>query len=123
MLQNSQRDIVDLRRKIISGDERPVVAIGGFMTNSLRFHRLTRLALLAALAALLIPLQLTAAAGATHHHYKLIDLGTFGGPGSYLNTSDNAEWPIINNAGTVVGGADTSVQTPVPGCYQPVGKS
>jgi probable HAF family extracellular repeat protein len=73
-------------------------------------------------AALAIPIHLAAQELATtHHHYKLIDLGTFGGPGSYLNTSDSSEWPIINNAGNVVGGADTSILTPVPGCYQPVG--
>ncbi len=74
------------------------------------------------LAALTAPIHVGAQElTAPHHHYKLIDLGTFGGPGSYLNTSDSSEFPIINNAGTIVGGADTSMLTPVSGCYQPVG--
>jgi probable HAF family extracellular repeat protein len=76
-------------------------------------------ALFGLLAALLMPLQLFAQAPATHPHYKLIDLGTFGGPGSGVATEPGV--PIINNIGTVVGGADTSVLTPVSGCYQPVG--
>jgi probable HAF family extracellular repeat protein len=51
-----------------------------------------------------------------YHHYRLIDVGTFGGPFSVVNGGEN----FINNAGTIVGGADTSVPTPVPGCYNPV---
>jgi hypothetical protein len=34
-----------------------------------------------------------------HHHYKLIDLGTFGGPASYVNFNTD----VLNNRGTVVG--------------------
>jgi probable HAF family extracellular repeat protein len=92
------------------------------MLKSLRFVRVQGLrgsALLGLLAALLMPLQLFAQAPATHHHYKLRDLGTFGGPGGGVATEPGV--PIINNIGTVVGGADTSVLTPVPGCYQPIG--
>jgi probable HAF family extracellular repeat protein len=58
-------------------------------------------------------------AAAAHHHYKLIALGTFGGPGSAVNTEPGQ--PIINYLGTVVGSADTSVLTPEPGCYNPIG--
>jgi probable HAF family extracellular repeat protein len=57
----------------------------------------------------------------THHHYKLIDLGTFGGPISLVE-SEPTENDIINNTGTIVGGADTSVPTPEPGCYNPVNR-
>src|SRR4051794_10180237 len=38
-------------------------------------------------------------------HYKLIDLGTFGGP----NSAETQEFPYINDRGTVVGFADTAV--------------
>lgn len=38
-------------------------------------------------------------------HYRLIDLGTFGGP----NSAETQEFPFINNRGTVVGYADTAV--------------
>ena len=52
-----------------------------------------------------------------HHHYKLIDLGTFGGPGSFVAVEPGEA--IINNIGMVVGSADTSVLTPEPDCYSP----
>jgi probable HAF family extracellular repeat protein len=42
---------------------------------------------------------------ARHHHYKLIDLGTFGGPQS--GTQD--ELQVLNRRGMIAGGADTSV--------------
>jgi probable HAF family extracellular repeat protein len=40
-----------------------------------------------------------------HHHYQLIDLGTFGGPTSGLNFGTE----VVNNRGTVGGQADTSI--------------
>jgi len=46
-------------------------------------------------AALAIPVQLTAQQ--QHHHYKLIDLGTFGGPTS--STQD--ELQVLNTRGMV----------------------
>ena len=48
-----------------------------------------------------------------HHHYKFVDLGTFGGPTSGVNGEPSVQ--VINNAGTVVGVADTSILTPAPG--------
>jgi probable HAF family extracellular repeat protein len=81
--------------------------------------RSTRSALPALLTALfipLIPLQLFAQPPATHHHYKLFDLGTFGGP-----TSAYFSDPVVasaNNRGMVVGGADTSMSDPyAPFCF------
>lgn len=53
-----------------------------------------------------------------HHHYQLVDLGTFGGPFSVVNTEPTGDF--INHEGTIVGGADTSIPTPEPACYNPV---
>ena len=47
-----------------------------------------------------------------HHHYKLIDMGTFGGPNSFFSTPVSR---VINNRGTATGVADTSV--PDPNCF------
>jgi probable HAF family extracellular repeat protein len=43
-----------------------------------------------------------------HHHYKFVDLGTFGGPASYVNFFFNT----LNNQGTVVGNAETTIPQP-----------
>src|SRR5436309_10180746 len=53
------------------------------------------------LAALALPVPLAA----QHTRYKLIDIGTFGGPNSQVNGSPP---PMINNRGVVAGLADTS---------------
>jgi len=51
-----------------------------------------------------------------HQRYKLIDLGTFGGP---LSTFEGTA-RIINNQGTAVGAADTAVPDPfAPNCFSP----
>ncbi len=89
------------------------------MLRFVRTQGSTRLALFAALAVPSLFLHSSVAAAATHHHYKLIDVGTFGGPDSLVNTEPGH--PIINSHGTLVGGADTSVLTPIAGCYNPVG--
>ena len=67
---------------------------------------LTRL--LISFLALAVPISLAAQDHANkprHHHYKLIDLGTFGGPTSF--TQD--ELQVLNHRGMVAGSADTSV--------------
>jgi len=65
----------------------------------------------AGLAALALPIKLVA----QYPHYKLIDLGTFGGPNSFYASS-----PVVqsaNNRGDVVGGAETSRMDPLaPNC-------
>ena len=45
--------------------------------------------------------------------YNLVDLGTLGGPQSYLSIPDNYA-PVLNDQGTVVGSADTSTADPYP---------
>ena len=51
------------------------------------------------------------AQAAPHHHYNLVDLGTFGGPLAY--SSINGEgYRILNDAGVVAFGADTSMVDP-----------
>jgi probable HAF family extracellular repeat protein len=46
-----------------------------------------------------------------HAHYKLVDLGTFGGPASYFSNGFDG---ILNHHGTAGGWADTSTPDPVP---------
>jgi probable HAF family extracellular repeat protein len=48
----------------------------------------------------------------THHHYKLFDVGTFGGPASQYSVPSSAG---LNNRGTATGVADTSI--PDPNCF------
>jgi len=61
--------------------------------------------------ALALPVQLAAQG---NPQYKLIDLGTFGGPNSFPSPAGPGV-PILNNAGTVAGWADTT--TPDPTCF------
>jgi probable HAF family extracellular repeat protein len=48
-----------------------------------------------------------------HHQYKVVDLGTFGGPGSSVNCCEHQ----ITARGVVVGSADTAAANPNPGCF------
>ena len=56
-----------------------------------------------------------------HHHYKVIDIGTFGGPSSYINEGGDQGFfpgPIGNNAGAFTGWADMSTPDPyAPLCF------
>ena len=50
-----------------------------------------------------------------HYHYKLIDLGTFGGPGGLI---PNPSFPVLNRHGALVGASDTSFADPFdPNCF------
>jgi probable HAF family extracellular repeat protein len=88
-------------------------------------------------AALSLPIQLAAQGDtaqehhAKHHHYKVIDIGTFGGPESFfnnLNLTDRFFFStafyqfaqVRNRRGTFVGFADTATPDPFPPfCYIP----
>jgi probable HAF family extracellular repeat protein len=51
-----------------------------------------------------------------HHHYQLVDIGTFGGPASDLNTGNDGGLSvnIVNNQGALAGWADTATPDPYP---------
>jgi len=71
--------------------------------------------LLITLATLSVPSRVCAQQNV---RYRLVDLGTFGGP----NSSETLVSPYINNKGMVVGFADTSNADPFhPGAYIPRG--
>ena len=67
------------------------------------------------LALLAVPVRLVAQElkdqHTMHHHYRLIDLGTFGGVTSYINPVGNGG-PYINRRGMVVGSSMTSIPIP-----------
>ncbi len=64
------------------------------------------LIILIALVAVTLPVQLAA----QHTRYKLIDIGTFGGPASYVNPAPLMGSPDqVNSSGMTVGGALTSI--------------
>jgi len=79
------------------------------------------LAAIALFVALAIPVRLAAQNKPEHnnnhqfHHYKLMDLGTFGGPTGWLcndQTFGGGACPVLNNRGTIVSGADTTRPNP-----------
>jgi probable HAF family extracellular repeat protein len=75
-------------------------------------ERLT-LSTLVVLAALALPAQLTA----QHTRYKLIDIGTLGGPSAGGQGNGNGTSQFLTGSGTVVGGSDTSIPDPnAPNC-------
>jgi hypothetical protein len=85
----------------------------------MKSRTLTYIAATILFAGLPMPLRLAAQDNqdhrSKHHHYKLIDLGTFGGPGSTPTEFQQ----VLNNRGTVVGGADTPSLNPFPNCFNP----
>jgi probable HAF family extracellular repeat protein len=73
---------------------------------------------MALLVALAIPVSLVAKEHhAKHHKYKFVDLGTLGGPASYVSGGGMGN-QFLNNQGTVGGWADTSTPDPnAPNCF------
>ena len=49
-----------------------------------------------------------------HHHYKLVDMDTFGGPQSYFVYPDFTSEANVNDAGVAAGWADTPFPDPYP---------
>jgi probable HAF family extracellular repeat protein len=76
----------------------------------------TRIIAMTSLAALAIPAQVAAQDKQQHqhkfHHYQLVDVGTFGGPESYINPPFTfGSHNQINRRGVAVGGSGTSIPT------------
>ena len=81
------------------------------------------------LAALTIPVGLTAQEQeqkkdqkVKHHHYKLVDIGAFGGAQSLFDPGSGNDFDpfasVLNSSGTVAGFADTSLSDPfAPFCF------
>ena len=79
---------------------------------------LTCISTMTLFAVLAVPFQMGAQAQkAAHSRYRLIDIGTFGGPASFINAPFNTN-PELNNQGMTGGSSATS--TPLPpngGCF------
>ncbi|HST12000.1 MAG TPA: hypothetical protein VLL05_16605, partial [Terriglobales bacterium] len=70
-------------------------------------------------ATLAVPVQLAAQDerpdSPKHHHYKLIDVGTFGGPSGLYSHPSSVD---MNKRGMATGMADTGIQDPfAPNCF------
>jgi len=74
------------------------------------------IAAIIAIAAIMIPIRIQGQSEkGSHHHYKLIDVGTFGGPGGSIS---NPSSPVLNNGGMLVGYSDTAISDPFsPNCF------
>src|SRR3984893_5135431 len=68
-------------------------------------------ATLLAAAVLLLPRASAQEPSARHHSYKLIDLGTLGGPHSYGSVNGDG-FQLLNNSGVVASYADTALRDP-----------
>ena len=92
----------------------------------MKSRTLTCITAMTLFAALAVPIGFAAQDDAVqankpnHHHYKLVDLGTFSGPSSYLeidNGVNGAPNQVVNSQGTVAGWGDTSTPDPyAPNC-------
>jgi uncharacterized membrane protein len=89
------------------------------LASNERSRTLTWMIAMTFFATLALPLPLVAQDGQDlkhgHDHYKLIDIGTFGGPASQFSVPSAKG---LNNRGTTTGVADTSVPDPnCPNCF------
>jgi probable HAF family extracellular repeat protein len=69
-------------------------------------------------AALAVPVQLAAQdqqnPNAKHHHYQIVEIGTFGGPQSFLLQGGLSSYSFLNQHGSLSGDADTAAPEPFP---------
>src|SRR5262249_11331820 len=82
--------------------------------EAVKKNRWVFISALTVLATVAIPLQLSA----QQPRYKLIDMGTLGGPQSYLNPASGNDFGdftrVLNSGGCIVGFADTATPDPFP---------
>jgi probable HAF family extracellular repeat protein len=70
-------------------------------------------AIASAIIAFSFPLVSQEKTAKVYHHYVVINMGTFGGPNSRINGFEySGSVENINNAGTLIGWADTAMQDP-----------
>ena len=78
----------------------------------MKFAKQKSITVMALITLLALTLNLAAQESpAAHRHYKLIDIGTFGGPNSSF-VLPLPEERLLNNSGAAAGGADTSTPDP-----------
>jgi hypothetical protein len=81
----------------------------------MKSRTLTCITAITLFAALTTPVRLAA----QHTRYKLVDLGTLGGPASYQSGFGDGE-QLLNDRGTAAGIASTSTPDPnAPNCNEP----
>src|SRR5579859_116984 len=125
------------KRRITSSPAGPALDLQGkaLRGGNMKSRFLMLVAAIVLFAALAVPVRLAAQDkpehNHKHHHYQVIDIGTFGGPQSYynsLNLTDVFGFPTVfyniaqvrNSSGVFVGFADTSLPDPFSGfCYLP----
>src|SRR5260370_27253384 len=82
------------------------------MEDKMKTRRLTYITATALFATLATPVRLAAQeqkeANSEHHRYRFVDIGTFGGPASFVNPVGNGAG-TISSPGTVVGASATLV--------------
>ncbi len=79
-------------------------------------NRTTYFSALALLAALgvAVPLAAQGHQNPKHHHYQIVEMGTFGGPESFLIQGDLSSYNFLNPHGSLSGDADTAALEPFP---------
>src|ERR1700687_5534785 len=90
----------------------------------MRKNLMARITAITLFAALTAPVRLSAQDNRQHnhhnpyhHHYAVIDMGTFGGPNSGYSDPFPLEDGLLNNRGAVVGFAETTAPDPfAPNC-------